>query len=105
MGIFSARVLLFILLVALAPLRAHPSSPSVSSLAAPAGQTQPQPVASARFEQGGSWTVSTAVTLTVGFNATVLLASWQWLGANGQPVSWQGAHLPPVELKPANNTW
>jgi hypothetical protein len=62
-------------------------------------------VLSAQFTPGDSWPAASAVTLTVKFDQPVLLATWQWVGADGQPVGWAGATLPPGDLKPASDRW
>ena len=62
-------------------------------------------VVSARLAPGSSWPVAAPVTLTVQFDQNVLLASWQWLGADGRPVPWAGSPLPAQDLRPQQNTW
>ncbi|MEO8287316.1 MAG: hypothetical protein ABI670_12900 [Chloroflexota bacterium] len=71
---------------------------------------------SVRVEPGSSVTAASPITVTVQFNQPVLLASWQWLGTNGQPVQWPGAGLatpaggatsllPPYQMKLASQSW
>jgi hypothetical protein len=65
-------------------------------------------VGEARFQPVGPWSVGSPVSVTVGFKVPVLLASWQWVEASGQPVQWMGAALPPFEMKPlagGSNVW
>ena len=33
------------------------------------------------------------------------MASWQWLGADGRPVTWAGTPLPAQELRPVQGRW
>src|SRR3954464_11983663 len=62
-------------------------------------------VVSARLEPGPTLTVAAPITLTVQFDQTVLLASWQWVGANGQPVPWGNTTVGARDLRPASNLW
>jgi hypothetical protein len=78
--------------------------PVATAYAAPAAPPR-LAVVSAQFTPGGTWPAASAVTLTVQFDQPVLLASWQWVGADGQPVAWAGTNLPPSDLKPASDRW
>src|SRR5215203_398264 len=65
------------------------------------GLQQPRfEVVEAKFQPSGAWPVASPVSLTVSFKGVVLLASWQWVGADGKPVQWLGRDLPPFEMKP-----
>jgi Tol biopolymer transport system component len=59
----------------------------------------------ARLEPAGSWSVSSPVTLTVRFDGNVAFAQWQWVGADGRPLVWEGAPLPPRDLRPQGEVW
>lgn len=65
-------------------------------------------VQDAKFQPDGAWTVSSPVSLTVTFKGTILLATWQWVGADGKPAQWLGSELPPFDMKPlggSSSTW
>src|SRR5215204_2584152 len=62
-------------------------------------------VVQARLDPPGPWPVAAPVTLTVQFDGDVLLASWQWLGADGRPAPGAGAALAPQELRPVRGQW
>jgi hypothetical protein len=76
-------------------------------LAAETGRAAPARLAvvQARFDPPGPWPVAAPVTLTVQFDRDVLLASWQWLGADGRPATWAGAALAAQELRPVRGQW
>jgi hypothetical protein len=61
-----------------------------------------------RLQPAGPWTAASPITLTVTFEAPILLASWQWVEPNGQPAQWLEEELPSFEMKPLGgspNTW
>jgi Tol biopolymer transport system component len=91
------RVLVLCLIIA----AAVPLPLPAPGIAAPARLA----VQSARLEPAGSLPVAAPITLTVQFDQPVLLASWQWLGADGQPVPWGSTVLAPSELHPASERW
>src|SRR5688572_21661816 len=59
----------------------------------------------ARFDPGTTWPIASPVTLTIRFEGSVAFAQWQWVGAEGNPATWEGAPVAPRDLKPSGDVW